>query len=340
MNINTQAQNADSAQKKSINTSYIEKVKPYLAIKLSANNDILQFLVKTNTKSDIRTNDKTVFKLSANYRWLSGSYSYTPGFIGGNKDNFFKGNTKARSFAFNFNFDHWMQELSYTKIRGFYLHNTADYDPNWQKGIDPYIQIPDLVYLGFYGQTSYKFNSNYSFNALNTQTERQLKSAGTFIPAFSYNYFIIDDRVKLTGTNSSQKSTNLSLLLSIRYNYTFVIKKNFYVAPGIQLGGGLITTRLLTRLPAGNIKTNYSNFIYRSEGSLAAGFNGKRFFTGAQIIVSGERHNESGGYNVITKDRVVYHVFAGYRLHAPKFLEKIVDKLDEKKAGLLGKKKK
>lgn len=334
------AQNIDSNKNKIPKDSYIEKMDQYLTFKLSVNNDLKGFLVKNTTKSDIQPNDKNVLKISANYRWLSGSISMTPKFIQGNNDNVFKGKTKASSFSLNLNFSRWIQSLSYSKVKGYYLHNTADYITGWVNGVDPYIQFPNLVYTGYYGHTAYKFNQKFSFNALSAQTERQLKSAGTFMPQFSYNYYIVDDKTPLTGLNSSQKSNNLELLLSIGYYHTFVIQKKFYIAAGIMPGAGLITTKLLTRMPSGNYTSHYTNAIYRLEGTVALGYDAERFFIGTQFVGSIAGYNQQKQSNVVISDRLTYQVFAGYRFKAPNFLKNIMDKLDEKKATMLSNKKK
>ena len=77
---------------------YIKKMDPFLAIKLSTSNDIKNFTVKNTTKYEINPNDKSVLKLSANYRWRSGSVSITPGVLNGNNNDILKGQTTTRTF--------------------------------------------------------------------------------------------------------------------------------------------------------------------------------------------------------------------------------------------------
>ncbi len=325
------AQLPDSNKAKSVQSGYIESMSNYLAFKLSVNNHINGFEVRSTNTFEIEPNDNNSLKLSVNYRWFSFSYSYTPKFFPGNDDSDLKGKTKVSSYNFSFNFNHWVQSVTYEKVRGYYLDNTADYDPGFVEGTDPYVQFPDLYYTSYRGQTAYKFNNNFSFNALSVQTQRQLKSAGTLMPVLSYNYYIVDNRIPLTGQNSSQKSNNFETLLTLSYFYTYVFREKFYIAGGAGAGAGLIFTKLLTRLPSGNITTNSNHPITRIEGMGGLGYNARRFFIGAQLVANQESYDQKGETTtVIVNNRLIYQVFTGYRFNAPKFLKSSVDKAEEK----------
>lgn len=326
------AQELDTIKTNLPQNNYIERMDQYLAIKLSLNNDVKGFKVN-NTGNigsfEIKANDQNVLKLGINYRWLSFSISATPKFIPGNNDNTLKGNTKASSYAFAFNFDHWNQALSYTRVKGYYLNNTGDYNPGWVKDVDPFVQFPDLVYTSYYGHTAYKFNKNFSFNAVSAQTERQLKSAGTFMPVLSYNYYIIDDQTALTGQNSSQKQNNLEALLSLGYFYTYAMQKKLYISAGAVAGAGFIATKLLTRMPAQQITTHTTNPLFRFEGFLGVGYNAKRFFAGTQFVSSRVSYNQQKSSNVVVSNRLTYQIFAGYRFGAPKKVKEVMDKAEK-----------
>jgi hypothetical protein len=215
-------------------------------------------------------------------------------------------------------------------VKGYYLANTGDYIPGFVEGTDPYTQFPDLEYKSFRGQTAYKFNSNFSFNALSVQTERQIKSAGTLMPVLSYNYYIVDDKTPLTGTITSQKSNNFETLLSLSYFYTFVFKNNFYLSGGAAAGAGMIFSKLFTRSSSASLTTNSHHGISRFEGFGAAGYDAKRFFVGGQIMLSTESYNQKGeSTTVIVNDRLTYQLFTGYRFNAPKFLKSSLDKAEK-----------
>lgn len=308
----------------------------FLSLKLSNSNDFKSFTIRNTTKYEIDPNDKSIVKLFVNYRWLSVSISTAPNFLNADNNDVSKGTTTTTAFALNLNFRHWSQAFSYEKIKGFYLNNTADYIPDWRKGIDPYLQFPDLVYNGYAGQTAYTFNKNFSFNALSAQTERQLKSAGTFIPSVSYNYDIIENKILLTPQDSSQKSNNLQLLLSAGYYNTFVINKNFYFSAGLIPGIGIISTKFSTRKLQETSITRYVNVLYHSEVTSALGYNAERFFIGGQLTYAASSYNQHNISTFIKTQGLTYQVFAGYRFGAPKFLKKVLDKVEEK-ANALGK---
>ncbi len=44
------------------------------------------------------------------------------------------------SIRLNINTRHWLQELLFGRVQGFYLYNTGDFLNGWSRGTDPYIQ--------------------------------------------------------------------------------------------------------------------------------------------------------------------------------------------------------
>lgn len=323
--LNSQAQESDSVApvKKEAAIEYMGK---YITLKLTQNSDIEGLAVITpSNKIVLNPNISSVTRFSANYKFLSFSFRYIPKFLTGNNDLALRGKTKGTGYDFAFNFKHWLQHLSYTKTKGYYLENTSDYINNWKPG-DPYIQFPLLVYQNFEGKTAYNFNPDYSVNAISSQSERQLRSAGSFIPHFQYRYYIIDDKTALTGTNTTQKSKTWELLLGAGYNYTFVLKKNFYLAMGLTPSFGLNFINLTTRFPTGYVHTNQTNAIFRIDGQAGLGFNGERFFAGVYSKLATESYNQQHTNAVTSNSRLAFQVFVGYRLKAPKFLQEQVQK--------------
>lgn len=304
----------------------IEYMGQYITLKLTQNSDIEGIAVKTPTnKIELNPNISSVTRLSVNYKFISFSLRYVPKFLTGNDDVKLRGKTKGGGFDFGFNFKHWLQHFSYTKTRGYYLENTSDYITTWKPG-DPYIQFPDLLYKNFEGITAYNFNPDYSVNAVSSQSERQLKSAGSFIPHFLYRYYIIDDRTPLTGTNTSQKAKTLEFLIGAGYYHTFVLKQNFYFALGLTPAFGVNFLNLTTRFPTGYVHTKQTNTIFRLDGQAGLGYNGERFFAGVYSKLSTESYNQQKTSAVTSDARVAYQIFVGYRLKAPKFLQQNVQR--------------
>ncbi|NVJ88230.1 MAG: DUF4421 family protein [Flavobacteriaceae bacterium] len=151
-----------------------------------------RILVHPNTPNNLRFN--------LNYDFLSVGYQISPDFLPSNGVNEEKGKTKSFRFGTNLVFKHWFSEIEYSKVTGFFLKNTTDYDANWLSG-DPFIQYPYLRYDGFSLTVGYIQNSKFSMRSLTNQTERQLKSAGTFLPVFNIDYYVLNDISYTTGSS-------------------------------------------------------------------------------------------------------------------------------------------
>jgi len=178
--VNIEAQMVDTMSIK-IEDGWIEKMSNKIAVEISFNNSYNIFEVRTPAnKIILYPNTANNVRLKLNYEFISFGIQFAPDFIPGNGDKEIKGNTKSLQLGTALIFRHWFADLSYTKVKGFYLKNTDDYS-TWING-DPYIQFPDLQHKGFSISSGYINNSKLSFRSLTSQTERQLKSAGSFIP--------------------------------------------------------------------------------------------------------------------------------------------------------------
>ncbi|WP_239601301.1 DUF4421 family protein [Flavihumibacter cheonanensis] len=308
---------------------FIQPIKEFITLKVAQTTDQENFSVHTDdTKYRINPNTSSITTISANYSFISLSFRFAPSFLPGNRDNSEKGKTRSGGMALNFYLDHWLQELSYHRTKGYYLENTSDFNPGWQEG-DAYFQIPDLYYRNFQGMTAYKFNRNFSLNALATQSERQLKSAGSFIPQFLYRYYIIDDRTRLINPNqSSQRSNNLELLVGAGYYYNLVLKRNFYVAMGITPGAGMLFMNLTTRNGSGDkIRTRQQDPIFRIDSRAGIGYNGERFFGGLYATAFAASYKQENAQVVNGNARIVFKLFVGYRIPAPSVIKEKVANL-------------
>jgi hypothetical protein len=333
LSIGTAAYTQDSiATGNDIKSTYIAPIRDYITLKLAQTTDLENFSVHDgDTKYRINPNAASITTISANYSFISLSFRFAPPFLPGNRDNNEKGKTRSGGMALNFYMDHWLQELSYHRTKGYYLDNTADFRPGWQDG-DAYIQFPDLYYKSFQGMTGYKFNQNFSLNALATQSERQIRSAGSFIPQFLYRYYIIDDRTRLISPNqTSQKSNNLELLLGAGYYHNFVLKGNFYVALGITPSAGLLSMNLTTRNGSGEkVKSRQQDPIFRLDSRAGIGYNGERFFGGLYATAFAASYKQENAQVVNGNARILFKLFAGYRIPAPAVLKERIENLTNK----------
>ena len=159
---------ADTDTIKPISPVYIARVDTIINLKLNVNSEFEQFEVKgDNFFYDIRPNITLSSRIAFSYRFISFGIGFKPKFIPGNNDNDLQGKTRTLSFGINLQSKHWLQDLQFGYVTGFYLHNTADYapTPDWEKGSDPYIMFPDLKVVVLRGSTGYKFIHNFLLNA-------------------------------------------------------------------------------------------------------------------------------------------------------------------------------
>ncbi|MET0243301.1 MAG: DUF4421 family protein [Flavitalea sp.] len=332
------ARSADSLTQHKDSLPRLKKMSEYLSLKLSLTDNLEAFVITSNnTKYDFRPNTRAATRLSFNYRFVSFSISAAPKFIPGNEDTHLKGRSRFRNYAFNLNFNHWAQGLSFTHTKGYYLENTSDFSANWRHGVDPYVQLPNLIYQAFQGQTAYKFNKNFSFNAISVQTERQLRSAGTFMPGLSYKYFFLADRTPENLTDSTQHSNNLEFLLSVPYYYTFVFRQKFYVSAGLVPGAGVMFTSVRNYGGTRGERASARSAIFKFDAGLGFGYNGERFFAGAQMQSSNIGYGSRSSNDVLVNARASYQLFFGYRFGAPKILKKLFDFAEKKQKYLLDK---
>ncbi len=322
------AQIAQDSISKTENLHY-KSTLDYINLKFDIDSNSERFEVNNNAFDyDIRPNVSTVSRLSLNYKFLSLNYSYIPKFIPGNNDDDLKGKTKGKSFGLNLNFNHWIQDLKYGNVKGFYIENSRDFENPWIEGTTPYIQFPDLEVASFSGSTSYKFNSNFSLKAISTQTEIQLKSAGSFILGLLYSFYNIDN--KSSSQSSSQRSKNFEILTNFGYYYTFVLNKNWYASAGISPSIGFSYTDLLTRLPQENVNSHYSSAVYRINGKGGMGYNSERFFAGFEISAFRSFKDDNSPAVKITTTNNAFQVFLGYRFKAPAKFKELVEKIETK----------
>ena len=305
---------------------WIENMSGKIGIDLSLNNAYETFEVSTPSNDVVLyPNAPSNLRLKLNYEFISIGFEIAPDFIPGNGDEELKGKTNSFAIGTSLIFKHFFVDLSYSRVKGYYLKNTTDYIA-WEKG-DPYIQFPDLRYEGFAISSGYINNSKFSLKSLRTHTERQLKSAGSFIPAFDFRFYRIDDKSSDTGT---QKSNNLEVSLGPGYYYTFVSQEKYYFSLGMQASLGYLHTRLTTRFETGDNVSYQDNFVFRWDGKTGVGYNGSRFYTGLYATVSGTRYNQQNTTVMNFETRVFYHIFLGIRLEAPDCLKRQMTRIKGK----------
>jgi hypothetical protein len=278
-------------------------------------NRITARLFFVNTSNSLELNDRNsdlFFRLKPNnqkqigasvaFRAIAISYSFTPNFLKENENSkFFNLNLR------NYFGKHWMQAFSIYSEKGFNARND-----------DFNIYFPGFKSFKIGGATSYIINENFSFRAIVDQNEKQLKSAGSFIPRLVYFYSKFSLNTE-DVTNNNLYTFDMAFAPS--YYYNFVPTKNMLLSVGGSAGIGInfsnsqeeSLTSLLTEL----------NF----RGSLT--YDIENLYLGAHYNYLVLNHN-SDRTTYVKDDIPYFEIFVGYRFKAPKKLVRKADVIDEK----------
>jgi len=93
---------------------------------------------------------------------------------------------------------------------------------------------------------------------------------------------------------------------------------------------------LTTRQSTGNTITKQDNFIYRWDGKTGIGYNGSSFYSGLYANISGTKYKQENTTVMNFETRVFYHVFIGFRIKSPDYIERQVTKIENKTHRLNG----
>lgn len=294
------------AQTDSLSNAYIQKFEDKISTQLYMLNTSNQFTFDygQGLTVDLVPNQKTTLGISVQYDFVSFGFGIAPKFLADNKDN---KDSKMMNYSLSFFPGRWMQHFDFI----------------YQKGISLEVSGASLYYPGLKtikagGSTAYVFNKNFSFRALAFQSERQLKSTGSFAPQFSYYY------TELNGNKTEDlkgKTYFIDVALSPAYNYNWVIAKKFLVAAGFSLGGGITYMN-----DEGDDETH---FLSTASLSISLGYNSDTFYGG--IYTKGTASNHNTDSKVEMNDAMSYGtIFFGYRFDAPKAVTKEKNKIKNK----------
>ena len=338
--VKVEVKDSAAANEKSL---FIEDYSNRLNIKFEVSNELKQYyfpfhdnIVKLAPNLGIR------YALVFNYRFLSVRLGIrSKPSSASAKD---KGETDLFQLSVKLLFDKWAHSFEYVRVKGYYVKNTDDLDPILSDG-DYHVQFPDLTTNVFSGTSAYKFNDKYSIKASQSQTEIQLKSAGSFMPSIDYWFYVFngaDNLINAGGEEIDRMNysdfTGFSTVVNAGYYYTFVLKKwyaNVYAAPGI----GIDIFKQTFYSPDGSHQQNQSDIVYSVQSGAGIGYNSDKYYFGVNYMnrFTDENRRESDFKFQTIKNS--FFVFFGYRFKAPKTLSKPVDYI-EKKVPILGDDKK
>ena len=282
--------------------SFPEKITARIGIQNTSNSFTITD-AETTQITDIVPNDKTYLGLSLLFRSVELDLGYAPNFFSENQDN--KG---SKLFTLNFRMflGHWMQTLDFYKQKGFFATVNNETTP-----------FPGLGTLKIGGTTSYIFNERFSFRAVGFQNEWQKKSAGSFIPSFTFYYtkFSLEEE----GFESNDHSYDLAI--GPGYYYNLVIGRHFLIGLGSTVGFGAN----FTRSEGETFSSGLAQVVIRT----AIGYNSERFFTGINLSAQVLAHGDEA--TTRTDDFISFgELYIGYRFNAPKKWIQKADRFNKK----------
>lgn len=295
-----------------------------MIFKVDLNTDIDNFYIPklnfTDNKRSIFSPDEQLkLRFSFDYKFLGISYSFSPDFVSDNNNS--KANTKTLDLSFKFFYsDRLRQEVMYKKVKGFTLKNPDDLSP-----IDIFNDL-EINTIG--GKTFYILNNNFSYRAYESQTERQLKSAGTFIPSISYYLSNLYTNNPNANVESLARIRSIDLRLQFGYMYNYVINKTWFATGGVHPGIGINDTKsyynhLGTSLERKSPKVLQFNLDF----DFSLGYNQEKFFAGLNANYKNYQYYNSKVSDIMST-RFNAFLFVGYRFNEVKSIKKVFEKIE------------
>jgi Domain of unknown function (DUF4421) len=277
------------------------------------------------TKLTITPNNDYKLFVSLDYEFFGLSIGFAPTFFSANNDDDLKGESSFSDFKFRAALGQWIQGFQLGKIKGYYIENTGDYLPGWSDGVDPYLQIPSFT-TEIYGMwTTYNFNPNFSFRNIFYQTEWQKISAGSFMPSLYYSY----EKRFYSQLEQYVEEDTFPIRLAPAYFYTLVMHENWFVSGNLSPSIGVRFAKSSLTENDISLYEKYASFTYALEGGLQLGYASRRIIFGASLTFNINAYNEDSS-NAIVNDKIYGVFYFGYRLNAPRFIDRTYKKYAEK----------
>lgn len=310
-------------------TAYIVDYDQSLAIRLVSPQRFFSVAIRNNETGDkytYRPNLRFGFGVGFSYRWLAMDVTFSPKGTGRDNDKF------GETSQFNLNASAYLARNAIAmKIRhyeGAYITNPQDYLPNWENS-QPRPQRPDFKTTTL----SFKYVIPFNWKKYSLRTtmllDGSLKKSSGSVMTFSNFYYL---NVKADSTllpseyagsfpdEASIRKMNIFMLSqSIGYSYTFVVKRFYFTIsayPSISFNLGDIESE------AGTYGPNFVSFKLISVNGI--GFNSRRWYSGLYFVF--DNNFVSLPHDLrLTNNVGEWRIFVGYRIKAPKVLEKYID---------------
>lgn len=311
----------DSLKKQRTSNAFIALYEDDVKVRLGLSNSFNSFHIKdgpTNLDFTLSPNQQLKTTLTVIYKFIEIDLGYTPRFIRFNKDDAIRGTSKFFTLGTRLYFGQWMQDLHYSKTKGFYV-DKADI------GIDENILFPNFRVQKIGGSTSYIFNENFSYRAINLQSEWQRQSAGSFMPSLSYYFTQIKN-------DSNSKDNGFDFAVGPAYYYNWVLSQRFLISGGAYGGLGYNSTKTIYQ--DGTPDEVVEGISLQTQFRFTLGYSTSHFYTGATASLNSFYYDSTPRTHVQDRQQF-FELYIGYRFKGPEKIKNILEN-----PPLLNKKKK
>lgn len=303
---------------KDFDGAYIKNYADSLTTRVYAIRKFSEIDLSSKNGNDIvwKSNDNLNLGVGFNYKWLGLNVAVKSPFI--NNDDSTYGKTESFNLITNIylrkmGFDFYIQH-----IKGFYQDNISKYNPTWEEG-DPYPNRRDIIVYAIGMNYYYIFNNGkFSYRASFLQNERQLKSAGSFIAGSFISFvglrsdssFIPKNQYKNFDKSAIIEEGNyLTAGFSGGYAHNFIILKNLFISPSLDIGFSVQASDITTEDKNFNNK-NRQPVTSKVGFRIALGYNDDFNFLGLTGISENLVLGKSVDYQLGTVRFIYAHRFA------------------------------
>ena len=280
--------------------AYKEKYSDYIKLRLGISNGFHSYNIKTGpVRFNLTPNQRIRTNLTFMYKFIDIDVGYTPLFLRFNNDDHLRGSSKFSSLGTRFYVGRWMQNLQFSRTRGYYVDRK-------DLGIPQNILFPDFRTTKIGGSTAYIFNPNFSFRSIYIQSEWQKKSVGSFVPSVSYY-------VTEVKSGDPGKDRILDIAVGPAYFYNWLLGKKFMVSAGAYGGIGYNHTWSFEN---GRVTEQMRSLSFQSQFRLALCYNTENFYMGAIASLESFYYNQTPQVQVQDRE-TFFECYFGYRFKAP-----------------------
>lgn len=249
-----------------VDSTYIVPFDQDLAIKVYTEYKYTALVKTVGQNTDMTFMSNKPLDIGLGFSWknisLSGSYGFK--FLADSEN----GKTESLDFQYHRYNKNYVWDVYYYKYKGFYT------EADKTRAIDLYPDIK-VSQVGSFAQ--YVFNNKkFSYRATFGQSEKQLKSAGSFLLGGGIFYSTLYANENTIGKEEIDL-WSFQIGASGGYAYTWVINKNFFISG--SLSGGISVGNADDELSFKSLKI-YPNYFVR----FAAGYNADTWSLGMSYI--------------------------------------------------------